>query len=70
MILEEYDPEIVYNKGTDNIVADAVSRLEYDMDINTHNVNVHYRVKSLLWLFNSYVDTTLKAIRFKQLMSM
>ena len=28
LILEECDPEIVYIKSTDNIVADTVSRLE------------------------------------------
>ena len=47
LILEEYDPEIVYIKGTDNIVADAVSRLDYNMDVNTRNINVHVRTKTL-----------------------
>ena len=28
MVLEEYDPELVYIKGPDNIVADALSRLD------------------------------------------
>ena len=40
LILKEYDPEIAHIKRTDNIVADAESRLEYNiMDINTHNIN-------------------------------
>ena len=30
LLLEEYNPEIVYIKGEDNTVADAISRLEYD----------------------------------------
>ena len=28
MVLEEYDPELVYIKGPDNIVTDALSRLD------------------------------------------
>ena len=28
MVLEEYDPELIYIKGPDNIVADALSRLD------------------------------------------
>ena len=34
LILEEHGPEIIYIKGEDNIVADALSRLEYDPEIN------------------------------------
>ena len=34
LILEEYGPQIVYIKGEDNIVADTMSRLEYDPEIN------------------------------------
>ena len=30
LLLEEYGPEIVYIKGIDNTVADAISRLRYD----------------------------------------
>ena len=29
LILEEYDPEIVYIKGIDNTLADAISRLDF-----------------------------------------
>ena len=28
MVLEEYDPELVYIKGPENVVADALSRLD------------------------------------------
>ena len=30
LTLEEYNPEIIYTKGIDNTVADAISCLEYD----------------------------------------
>ena len=53
LILEECNPEIVYIKGTYNIVADAVRCLEYDMKNNTHTINVQYRSKVLAQLFNS-----------------
>ena len=35
LLLEEYNPEISYIKGTDNTVADAISRLEYDPHLKT-----------------------------------
>ncbi len=34
LLLEEYGPEIVYIKGIQNTVADAISRLEYDPSVN------------------------------------
>ncbi len=34
MQLEEYGPEIVYIKGIHNIIADAISWLEYDPRVN------------------------------------
>ncbi len=34
LLLEEYGPEIVYIKGIHNIMADAVSWLEYDPSVN------------------------------------
>ncbi len=34
LLLEEYGPEIVYIKGIHNTVADAISRLEYDPNVN------------------------------------
>jgi hypothetical protein len=39
LILEEYGPEIVYIKGVDNTVADAISRLEYDPDKNVKDLS-------------------------------
>jgi hypothetical protein len=34
LLLEEYGPEIVYIRGIHNTVADAISRLEYDLGVN------------------------------------
>ncbi len=34
LLLEEYGPKIVYTKGIQNTIADAVSRLEYDPSVN------------------------------------
>jgi hypothetical protein len=34
LLLEEYAPEIVYIKGVRNTVVDAISRLEYNPEIN------------------------------------
>ncbi len=34
LLLEEYRPKIVYIKGIHNIIADAISRLEYDPSVN------------------------------------
>ena len=35
LLLEEFGPEIEYIKGIDNIIVDAISRLEYDPDKKT-----------------------------------
>jgi hypothetical protein len=59
-----YNPEIVYIKGTANILADTVSRLEYIMEINIHGINVHISMKALARLLNSYVETILNSNPF------
>jgi hypothetical protein len=41
ILLEEYAPEIIYNKGIHNAVADAISRLDYDPQLNTTNEYNH-----------------------------
>jgi hypothetical protein len=41
LLLEEYGPKIVYIKGIHNIIADAISRLEYDPSINQTAENYH-----------------------------
>ena len=62
LILEEYGPEIVYIPGVTNVVADAMSRLEYDAEINTRNINVHLcsniRNKALAKTLCRYVEAT------------
>ena len=58
LILEEYNPEILYIPGQDNIVADAISRLDFKEEVKTRFVNVHLKNKTLVKNFNSYVDNT------------
>jgi hypothetical protein len=41
--LEEYRPEIVFIKGIHNTVADAVSWLEYDPNVNPTAESFHTR---------------------------
>ncbi len=41
MLLEEYSPEIIYTKGIHNTVADAVSWLDYDPQLNKTNEYTH-----------------------------
>ena len=41
LLLEEYGPEIIYIKGVDNTVADALSRLEYDPSRNIKGLSNH-----------------------------
>ena len=57
-LLEKYGPEIIYIKGVDNIVAAAISRLDYDEKINTHNINAHVHNMSLVKLVNGCVTKT------------
>ncbi len=40
-MLEEYGLKIIYIKGIHNIVADAVSRLEYDPSVNQTAESFH-----------------------------
>ncbi len=40
LLLEEYAPEKVYIKGIHNTVADAISRLEYNPEINPTNEQI------------------------------
>ncbi len=41
LLLEEYDPEIIYIKGIHNTLAEAISQLEYDPKLNTTNEYTH-----------------------------
>ena len=58
LILEEYDPTIFYVEGKLNVVADAMSRLEYNGDINTRNISTHLRRLCFVTLLNRYADKT------------
>ena len=39
LLLEEYRPKIVYIKGEENIVADAISHLEYYPEVNIKSLS-------------------------------
>jgi hypothetical protein len=41
ILLEEYAPEIIYIKGINNTVADAISQLDYDPKLNSTNAYNH-----------------------------
>ncbi len=41
LLLKEYWPEIVYIKGIHNTIANAISRLEYDLSMNRTAENYH-----------------------------
>ena len=57
LFLEEYGPKIVYIKGVDNIVADAISCLEYDPEINVKSVDSHRLYYALVKLLTHYGTT-------------
>ena len=53
LILEEFSPELIYIKGSKNIVADALSRLDnienlYKSNTTSNNNNNKVKVKTLL----------------------
>ena len=54
LLLEEYEPETVYIKGVDNIVADALSRLEYDPDQKVKILDPEKKCFALVRLFTHY----------------
>ena len=56
LLLEEYGPEIVYIKGIDNTVADAMSRLEYDPEKNIQDLTYNECFYNMAKLF-SHCDT-------------
>jgi hypothetical protein len=58
LILEGQGPETVHTRGTHNIVADAISRLDYDEDFKTRSINVHLSMKALAKLFTCHFRKT------------
>jgi hypothetical protein len=52
LLLEEYGPEIIYIKGVDNTVADAISRLEYDPSKNMEEIHMNTRYCAMATLLS------------------
>ena len=48
----------MYIPGVTNVVADAMSRLEYDTSVNTRIINVHIQHKALARSLRRYVEAT------------
>ena len=65
LLLEEYGPQIVYIKGVDNIVADAIRRLNNGNQVNTRNINAHVHNMTMVKLFNGYVKKTTNSKAFQ-----
>ena len=60
LILEEYGPEIIYIKGETNIVADTLSRLEYDPHTNVREVSYNKKSIYMVKMMNHYIESTEK----------
>jgi len=56
VLLEEYNPEIVYIKGIANTVADALSRLEYCPKKNVKDMRYTERFQGIAMLFTHYMQ--------------
>ena len=56
MLLEEYGPEIVYIKGVDNTVVDALIRLEYDPKKNVKDLSAHTRYCHMATMLSHYMQ--------------
>ena len=56
VLLEEYNPEIVYIKGIDNCVADAISRLVYDPNKNVKDMRYTEQFHNMATLFTHYMQ--------------
>ncbi len=56
LLLEEYGPEIRYIRGIDNIVADTLSRLEYDPSQNVKDLSVHEKYCCMAKLLSQYMQ--------------
>ena len=61
LILEEYGPKIII-KGEDNIVTDAMSRLEYNPEINVKKLYTSHRCKILVKLFQACAETQRRGV--------
>ena len=65
LTLEEYALEIIHIPGFTNMVADAMSHLEHDKQINTHIIKVHVQNKALAKLLYCYIKATTEFEPFK-----
>ena len=54
LLLEEFGPDIVYIKGIDNMVADALSCLDYDPNKNIKDLNSHQQISNMVKLLTHY----------------
>ncbi len=62
LLLEEFDPRIEYIKGTNNLVADAISRLEYTP---SKSISSHFHfMKSLTTKYDPDVKHHIKSKAF------
>ena len=64
-LLEKYGPEIIYIKGTYNIIANTIIRLEYDKDSYTLTIHIHVRNMTLAKLFDGYVSNKTNSEAFQ-----
>ena len=55
ILLEEFGPDIVYIKGVDNTVADAISRLEYCPDKKLEGLSMQARYCHMATMFTHYM---------------
>ena len=60
LILEEYGPSIIYIKGETNIVADTLSRLEYDPSTNVREILYNKKSIYMVKMMNHYIELTKK----------
>ena len=60
LLLEEYGPKIIYIKGVDNTVADALSRLEYDPDKHIKDLSTPKKYCHMVTMFTHYMQDHLQ----------
>ncbi|MCP4746749.1 MAG: hypothetical protein GY874_11510, partial [Desulfobacteraceae bacterium] len=65
LILEEYGPKIIYIKGVDNIVANAMSCLEYYPEKNVKNLHVSQRMSIVAKLLRSCSESEPGGVKSK-----
>ena len=69
LILEEYSPELIYIKGSENIVADALSHLDKIDNVNNENNNkIESSLESLREHFAFKNENILHPTNFKTIM--